>query len=94
MLAVGIHDQGMRKALTRGCLEPMQNRGALALVPWKAKDAETVIRVGELDQRLGSAVRAAIHDNPNRIPDCSRVSYGLKKPWAGVVAWNENEMRG
>jgi hypothetical protein len=93
MLAVGVHRQGMRESCRPRRRERMQDGSALALVLRKHLDAQTGIVGRERAQAFGSAVAAAVDDDPHRRPCRTGRTHRLVDQRPGVVARNDDEVR-
>ena len=94
VLPVRVHGEDVRIAQLLGLLQAVQHRGAFAVVAWQGKDAQTIIVLRHVLQQRRAFVGAAIHDDPDRIPVLASCTHGFNHDGSGVVARDQNQMRG
>ncbi len=93
MLAIGIHRQDMGKAPAMRLPQSMQHRRTLPAIGRQHHDLKARIVPCSFTEEVVAAVRAAVHDDPDRLPCGACLAYRLQHPWPGVVAWDQDQVR-
>jgi len=92
MLPVGVHDEGMREAARERRSKTVENCRALAAILRSQQHSQGRILSRHAGKFLPRPIRAAVHDDPDRVPVRARAAYGLEYLVAGVITRDENDM--
>ncbi|MPM99768.1 hypothetical protein SDC9_146962 [bioreactor metagenome] len=93
VLSVGVHRQRVGEAATGGLVQAMQHRTALALIGRQHEHLQPLVLFRQGLQLFGRPIGAAVDHHPYRRPLRACSPHRIKHLGAGVVTWNQHEMR-
>src|ERR1043166_1133600 len=93
MLSIRVHGQHMTVARRLRFAQAVQYRRAFTLIARQYHDSQPGVFARDVLQRFCRALVTAIDDDPHRTPELSCRAYGFDNFLAGVVAWDEDQMR-
>jgi len=92
MLTIRVHGQDMGETVTDCLAQSVENCRTFSAVLGQHEDSQSRVGLLHLQQRCATAIIAAIHHNPDRIPVLERLSDCVEYTRPGVIARNQDEM--